>query len=43
MRRFLVTLAVSAAILVAGALVPDRLQSNPFKQFAPKVDFVRLV
>jgi hypothetical protein len=43
MRRFLVTLAVSAAILVAGALVPDRLESNPFKQLSPKIDFTRLV
>ena len=43
MRRFLLTLAVSAAILIAGALVPDRLESNPFKLLTPHADFTRLV
>ena len=43
MRRFLLTIAVSAAILVAGALVTDRVDLNPFKNPNPQIDFVRLV
>jgi hypothetical protein len=42
MRRFLITIVVSAAIFVAGALVTDRAGSNPFKSPNPQVDFVRL-
>jgi hypothetical protein len=43
MRRFLLTIAVSAAILMAGALVTDRVGFNPFKGMGPQIDFVRLV
>jgi hypothetical protein len=42
MRRFLLTLAFSAAILTVGALVPDRVNFSPSQDTGHAVDFVRL-
>jgi hypothetical protein len=45
MRRVLVTLTVSAAILIVGALVPERSDTGLFDAPGPQItiDFIRLV
>jgi hypothetical protein len=45
MRRVLVTLTVSAAILIVGAFVPERSDTGLFDSPGPRItiDFIRLV